>query len=103
MRPFTSDCELQMVRMKVDRRFAEFEWEFSTLDAMRQVLELEIPGFADRQEQRRFAELKAKGWDGDEAERQQVWQEADHLREQVIPRFARGPLTIALWAAMNRP
>jgi hypothetical protein len=87
-----------MAIINVDWRFIEIEYELWALGHLLGVLEQQVEFLRAQDELKTFAELKERGWDHDEAERQLASQELRDRQDYVIPRFLRGPFVVSLWA-----
>ena len=88
-----------MPRIEIDFRFVEIEYEFWALSEFLQIIDPQLNNLGNKEQRRRFAELREMGWDRDEGEVQVLSQELDEICERVLPRFFRGPFVIAVWAA----
>lgn len=78
----------------LDLRFSEISAELWVIGEYSRVVERQLP-LAIKNETER---LEAKLTGADEYERYELEQRMDHLAEEMLPRFFRGPILVALWA-----
>jgi hypothetical protein len=85
--------------LKIDLRFVDIEYELWALGHMLRVIEPAIEYLNEADERQTLSELEEAGLEVDEADRDLAWQDVHEKREHVLPRFMRGPLLVAIWAA----
>jgi hypothetical protein len=86
------------VKVRVDFRYSDIGYELWALERLVGLSERMIAMASDSEEERIWADLKARGWDDDQAEQQFASQDVDDLRTVAIPRQTRGATVVALWA-----
>lgn len=87
-----------MVKIHLDLRLIEIEYELWALGEFLNYMEPQIAHLADQDRVQTFAKLREAGWEHDETEVQLAIQELSERHDYVIPRFMRGPFIVALWA-----
>jgi hypothetical protein len=85
----------------IDLRYTDIDAELWALGQMLDTIEPTVERLARDDEKRIWEELKERGSDQDEAERDFAYQEVREKRDYVLPRFVRGPFVVALWACFE--
>lgn len=84
--------------VRLDFRYTDIAYELWALEQLVGLSERMIALASDSEEERIWADLRARGWDNDPAEQQFASQDIDDLRTVAIPRQTRGAIVVALWA-----
>jgi regulator of replication initiation timing len=82
----------------VDFRFVDLDFELSSLEKHRQILEEQLTFVKEQERVRLRARLMSPELEMENAERQLAHEEVNVLVEEMLPRFFRGPYLVALWA-----
>jgi hypothetical protein len=90
-----------MTKLSVDFRYVEFEYELLALRHMLLAIEPTIERLSAENEEETLAELRANGWDHDEAELDMAFQGIRDVRDFMLPRFLRGPFVVSLSACFE--
>ena len=87
-----------MTTITLDFRYVQFDYELWALSHMLDTIEPTIEALAAEDEFKTLEDLRESGWADDEAERDLALQDIREKRDDVLPRFMRGPFVVALWA-----
>jgi len=87
-----------MVSLNIDIRFADLEYELWAFKEYMDAIEEEINHLNDQKSIQTQAQLSADGLTPEDPEYGFAHQYLNRLTEEIVPRFARGPLLISLWA-----
>jgi hypothetical protein len=101
MSPGSLATNAELTHLKIDFSYVYVEYELWALGHMLGVIEPTIEFLAQQNEAELVADLEARGWIHDDAERQFVYQDIAEVRDYVLPRFMRGPFVVALWASFE--
>ena len=84
--------------MRVDFRYSDVAYELWAVGRLVGLSERMIALAGDEEEDRIWADLKARGWHDDPAEQQFASQDVEDIREVALPRYTRGAIVVAVWA-----
>lgn len=88
-----------MVKLdKIDFRFIEINYELHALEQYMDSIESQLPHLIRIEEEKVYDDLREKGYENDEIERQIAQQQLDDFIDNVLPRYFFSQILVTLWA-----